>query len=163
MKPPPTICRNIAALLLLILGAAIMVQCFTLTTLAQVAAYCFSGRLFTDTQFMTGGALDQPSLHKGLFLFAVSFGLAVPATFLALWVMDRPDLCVRAVFHAFSGPMLLTPLCFLSISLAHLVRYITAMGATPRRLLGLFVMLAGYVAWGAAVRFAWNFRETKMQ
>lgn len=105
--------------------------------------FLFTGKAFAaDRPIITGGALDQPSLHKEFFIFCYS--LVVLCPFL-LVVRRLKRHCSRALQIFFLGTSLITliyPLSILTIFTWDVARYIGRMGFTPERLTGIVVALA---------------------
>jgi hypothetical protein len=63
--------------------------------------FLFSGRVFAQRGIVTGGALDQPSLTKGYFIFCIYsliFGMLV---FAVRWIGDRSRQSVRRTLLGF--------------------------------------------------------------
>ena len=108
--------------------------------------FLLSGSLFDpDRPIITGGALDQPSLHKYLFMFvleAVWFGLFVLAA--RCLTRTREQWSLR-VFRIGAVAVFIPPLVLLTCTLYDVVRYIDAMGVTGPRVLAAVMCVAGYL------------------
>ena len=145
----------VATAALFVFGFAIMAWVFAGTeAFYRPVTFLFSGKVFADRPIVTGGALDQPSLHKGFFLFcffSVIGGLLVVAV---RWLGDRRRKAVRRLLCVLSLLTFLQPLSVLTITFYDLLRYMHAMGFTPARIAGLVFGLAGYAAVFAFVIWA---------
>lgn len=97
-----------------------------------------------DRAIVTGGALDQPSLHKFFFLFGYSSTVLCTFVLIVRWLSNRKDSVVRVIFGALTLIVMVHPLSILTLTVYDLIRYINAMGPTPMRLLGLVLGLGGY-------------------
>jgi hypothetical protein len=111
-----------------------------------------SGQLFANTFNPDDavGGLDQPSLSKWFFLFALFSATVLPYVAAARWMSNRES---RWGYWAFAIPAVALCLCLLSIltlPFYGLIQYIGEMGCTVRRLLGLEYGLTGY---GAVLAF----------
>ncbi len=105
-----------------------------------------SGGLFASAfdPIHTGGALDQPSLHKWFNLFVFFSAMALPYVAAARWMSERGS---RLGYWAFAIPTVALCVCLLSILTVPfywLIQYIGAEGCTFRRLLGLVYGFTGY-------------------
>jgi hypothetical protein len=114
-------------------------------------AFLFTGRAFADRALVIGGALDQFSLHKEVFIFCYSMVLLCPALALVRWINGQSPRAVRSVVAVLSLVLLVHPLSVLTIFTYDVSRYVAFMGVTSKRLLGL--ALAG-IAYLAILRFA---------
>jgi len=119
---------------------------------APVAAL-FSGWAFTQRRIITGGALDQPSLHKELFVLCFSLVVLCPPIAFVRWINGRSPRIVRRLFAMASLIILVHPLSILTLFTWDIYRYIYHMGFTPKRLTALVVVIAGYLM--MAVFAAW--------
>lgn len=112
--------------------------------LAPVAAV-FSCAAFTERPIVTGGALDQPSLHKELFVLGFSILVLCPSVAFVRWITGPSPRIIRRLFATVSLIMLVHPLSILTIFTWDVSRYVYRMGVTPMRLAGLAASLTGYV------------------
>jgi len=111
----------------------------------RVVYFVFGGGMLSARPIVTGGALDQPSLHKGFFLcclFMVVTGLYL---LVVSYLADRERREVRLVYRALAVLCLLPTLCALTATFYDLLRYIGAMGHTPSRDQGVVFALGVYV------------------
>lgn len=108
--------------------------------------YVVSGQLFAS-QFNpahVGGALDQPSLTKWLFLFTFWTALVFPYVAAARWMSDRSTRLGYWAFAVSAAALCLCLLSILTLPFWWLIQYIHAMGFTLTRGLGLVYALCGY-------------------
>lgn len=115
--------------------------------------FLFSGAAFTERPLVIGGALDQFSLHKELFILCISFFVLCPGIAFVRWINRSSRREARWIFAAGSLLLLLHPLSVLTIFTYDVARYFRHMGFTPMRLAGLGLALGAYVALGYFV--AW--------
>ncbi len=121
-----------------------------------------SGELFAAAfdPIHTGGALDQPTLHKWFNLFVFFSAMVLPYVAAARWMGDRGS---RLGYWAFVIPTVVLCVCLLSIltlPFYWVIQYIGAEGWTFRRLLGLVYGLTGYAVVLAFLCWAvWPSRE----
>jgi len=130
------------------------------------AWFLISGKLFESRPVITGGALDQPSLHKYLFIFAVCAtwsGLVV----LTARVLTNPRRrSALLTFRICAMLVYVTPLAGLTCTLYEVIRYMATMGFTPRRLIAAVVCVVGYFAvavflhWACRFRLPWRPNQT---
>ena len=104
----------------------------------------FSGYAFAERPIVTGGALDQPSLHKELFIFCFSLVVLCPFIAVVRWINGHRPRIVRLLFAIMSLIILVHPLSILTIFTYDVSRYILHMGVTPKRLMGLALAIIGY-------------------
>lgn len=159
MKSRRQFVRNGLANLALLLGTALLVWLLSPRSIVNLGAYLVGGEVWTDTRIITGGALDEPSLHKGLFLFLVSVVVAACTAAVARWALVSPTRSERVIFRLLSTPLFLLPLALITTTFAHLVRYIGAMGFTERRTAGLIVISGGYLVLWLMTQLTWSFRH----
>jgi hypothetical protein len=105
--------------------------------------FLFSGRAFAERPLVTGGALDQFSLQKELFLFVYSLVLLSPFLALVRWINRAGLRASRGVCAIASLLLLVHPLSILIIYAYDVSRYILHMGLTPLRMLALLFALSG--------------------
>ena len=123
--------------------------------------FLFTGSAFADRPIITGGALDQSSLHKELFIFCYSLGAVCPFLALVRWICGPSSRVVRSIFAWLSLVLLVHPLSVLTIFTYDVSRYVLAMGVTPKRLFGLSLVVVGYLV---ILRFAvWIYGLHKSQ
>ena len=111
----------------------------------------FTGNAFVDRAIVTGGALDQPSLHKEVFIFCYSLVVLCPFITLVRWINGQSSRAVRSISACLSLILLAHPLSVLTIFTYDVSRYVLFMGVTPKRLLGLAFAVIAYLA---ILRFA---------
>ena len=111
----------------------------------------FTGSAFADRPIITGGALDQPSLHKELFIFCYSLVVLCPFLALVRWINGPSSRLFRSIFAVLSLVLLVHPLSFLTVFTYDVSRYVLVMGVTPKRLLGLALAVVAYLV---ILRFA---------
>jgi hypothetical protein len=117
--------------------------------------FLFSGRAFAGRAIVTGGALDQFSLQKEVFILCYSLVLLCPVIAFVRWINGQSSRAVRLIVVVLSLVLLVHPLSVLTIFTCDVSRYVAFMGVTSKRLLGL--ALAG-MAYLAILRFAvWIF------
>ncbi len=114
-------------------------------------AFLLTGGAFADRPLVTGGALDQPSLHKELFILGYSLIVLCPFLALVRWINGPSSRQCRSLFAVLSLVLLAHPLSVLTIFTYDVFRYVLVMGVTPKRLSGL--VLAG-VVFLVVLRFA---------
>lgn len=107
-----------------------------------------SGQIFFASfdRIWAGFTLDQPTIGKWLFWFAFSSVVIPPFVAAARQLSDRST---PAGYWAFTIPAIVLCLCLLSlltIGYVMLLKYIAAMGFTPKRIYGLAFALCGYIA-----------------
>lgn len=110
--------------------------------------YVISGRLFASefSRDLVGGALDQTTITKWLFLFTWLFStICLTYVAVARWVSDRRSRLGYWTFAIPAAVLCLYPLIILTLPFWWLIQYIGAMGLTPRRLYGLLYASAGYI------------------
>jgi hypothetical protein len=115
----------------------------------------FSGKLFTEPfNIMHAGlALDQPTIGKWLFWFAVMAVSSLPYVALLGWLADRKARAGRLAFAISVSVLGVFLLCILSGPMCLLIQYVCSMGSTPRRIYGLVygvvggLLVIGLVAW----------------
>lgn len=115
-------------------------------------AFLFTGRAFADRAMVTGGALDQFSLHKEFFILCYSLVVLCPFLALVRWLSRSVPRPLRFAVLGASLVPLLHPFSVLTIFLWDVARYAWHMGFTPMRLVGVAAALAAY---GAMAVFAW--------
>ena len=141
---------------LLLLEMALLLWWFSPEFVGRVFAHLFGGGVFRHTRIITGGALDEPSLHKGFFLFGLFSLLVAPGVFATHWLGDWNNQAVRATFRTLSWPLFLLPFSLLTITSVELLRYIGAMGITPMRLAGLACAVLSYAVLFGALYAMWR-------
>jgi hypothetical protein len=110
--------------------------------------YVISGRLFASefSRDLVGGALDQTTITKWLFLFTSVFSpICLTCVAATRWASDRRS---RLGYWTFAIPavvLCLYPLIILTLPFWWLIQYVGAMGFTPKRLYGLLYALGGYI------------------
>ncbi len=133
----------------------------------RVVVFVFSGDVFSARPIVTGGALDQPSLHKGFFvfcLFAVATGLYL---LIIRCLVDRSRRRVRIVYRIMAVLCLMPALCVLTATFYDLLRYMLTMGYTPKRVQGVVFGLVSYaslfvfVVWSASEWRPWWLRPPR--
>ncbi|MFO1488583.1 MAG: hypothetical protein U1F65_08900 [Verrucomicrobiota bacterium] len=108
--------------------------------------FLFSGAAFAERPFVIGGALDQFSLHKEVFILCLSLLVLSPSIVFVRWLNRHRASGGRWLFAAGSLMLLLHPLSVLTIFTYDVARYFLQMGFTPMRLAGLVLALLAYVA-----------------
>jgi hypothetical protein len=140
--------RLIVILFVLICGIAFLSWYFP-----DPVLYVFSGNLLGDSRVITGGALDQPSLHKYLFLFLL-FG--IPSTlFLAAQRVfaDLENVVFRRTFIPLSAVFYSHTISLFAVFAYYLWRYTITMGITVPRFIGitlsigLFLLIIRFIIW----------------
>lgn len=114
-------------------------------------AFLFTGSAFADRPIVTGGALDQPSLQKELFIFCYSLLVLCPFLALVRWINGPSSRLFRSIFAVLSLVLLMHPLSVLTVFTYDVSRYVLVMGVTPKRLLGLALAVIAYLV---ILRFA---------
>ena len=115
--------------------------------------FLFTVNVFAARDIVTGGARDQFSLHKELFIFFCSLAVLCPPIALVRWISGQGSRILRRLSAIASIAILVHPLSVLTIFAWDVARYICHMGVTPMRLAGLAVAVAGYAT--IAVFAAW--------
>ena len=115
--------------------------------------FVFTGRAFATRPIVTGGALDQFSLHKELFILCYSIVALCPFLAVIRWLSRSIPRLPRSIFVSASLIVLVHPFSVLTIFSWDVSRYIYRMGITSMRLAALVVALVAYVA--LAVFAAW--------
>jgi len=113
--------------------------------------FLFTGRAFADRPIVTGGALDQFSLHKEFFILCYSLVVLCPFLALVRWLSRSAPRPLRVIVVSTCLITLAHPFSVLTIFSWDVARYVCRMGVTPMRLVGLVVAL---VAYGAMALFA---------
>jgi hypothetical protein len=111
--------------------------------------FLFTGSAFADRPIVTGGALDQGSLHKEFFILCYSLVVLCPFLALVRWLSRRVPRSLRVVVLGASLITLAHPFSVLTIFAWDVARYVCRMGVTPMRLAGLALALLGYAAMAA--------------
>ncbi|MCC6680951.1 MAG: DUF4173 domain-containing protein [Phycisphaeraceae bacterium] len=101
------------------------------------------GKLFSGP-VVTGGALDQPSLQKGFFLFCYSSVIVGLCLLVVRWLVDRTQRRVRIAYRILACLLALLPLFLLTVTFCQLLRYIFMMGFTMARVEGVMFALIAY-------------------
>jgi formate hydrogenlyase subunit 3/multisubunit Na+/H+ antiporter MnhD subunit len=102
---------------------------------------------------VTGGALDQFSLHKEWLILVVSLAVICPCIALVRWINRDRRTAVRRWFAAASSLLLVHPLSILTVTTCDIFRYLMHMGFTPLRVSGLafalltYLILAWFMCW----------------
>ena len=123
-----------------------------------IPAFVLSGRIFTE-QFQwvhAGSAMDQPTIGKWLFWFTVMTASYLVWSLALRYAADRS---VRGGYWAYGlccAVAAVLVLCILSLPTVWLIQYISSMGFTPRRAMGLVYAAAGGVVVVASV--VWAFK-----
>lgn len=107
--------------------------------------FLFSGRAFGERGLIVGGSLDQPSLEKEIFIFAVSLLFILPALAIAQKLSRTMALPWRMIITIASLVLMVHPVSVLTIYSYDISRYINAYGITPQRMIGLAMATAGYI------------------
>ena len=118
--------------------------------------YLFNGRVFDDHPIVTGGALDQLSLHKEFFIFLVSMVVICPFIALVRWINGNNPKFVRMIFTSASLILLVHPFSIITIFSYDVSRYILHMGVTRMRLVGLGVAIISYIVLWLFGRWVWG-------
>lgn len=118
------------------------------------AAYrVVTGDAFVDRPFIKGGALDQPSLQKEVFLLSAALVVVCPFIAAARLLVRREPRRIRLLFAIPSLILLLHPSCILTVLTYDIARYASQMGLTPMRAGGLigagilWLTLAAMATW----------------
>jgi hypothetical protein len=152
LKPPPTLKLWIT---IFVSVAALVVPLVMLYHSDDAGfgavGFLFTGSAFADRPIVTGGALDQPSLHKVLFILCYSLVVLCPFLALVRWINGPSSRLVRSIFAWLSLVLLVHPLSILTVFTYDVSRYIIVMGFTPKRLLGLALAVVAYLV---ILRFA---------
>lgn len=112
-------------------------------------AFLLTGRAFVDRPIVTGGALDQFSLQKELFLLGYSLVVLCPFLVLVRWLGRSLPTLPRRILAGVSLIALLHPFSVLTIFFWDVSRYAGHMGVTTMRLTGLAVAVAAYASLAA--------------
>ncbi|RRJ97698.1 hypothetical protein Ga0100231_004220 [Opitutaceae bacterium TAV4] len=123
----------------------------------------FGGYAFMERPLVIGGALDQCSLHKELFLFCYSLVVTFPCIALVGWISKRGSRLVQRIFATLSTIILVHPFSALTIFAYDMSRYIYQMGSTPRRWVGLIIALIGYGVLSFFTIWVWRLKVEKTQ
>jgi len=147
VKPSPTIIRWLAALASM---AALILPVWLLSRSGDAGfgpvRFLFSGAAFATRPLVMGGALDQSSLQKEIFVLCYSLVVICPSLVLVRWLNRQAGRGVRWFFAAGSLVLMVHPLSVLTIFTCDVVRYLLHMGVTPMRLAGLTLALFAYAA-----------------
>jgi len=121
--------------------------------------FLFTGRAFaTGRPIITGGALDQLSLHKEFFIFCYSLVVLCPFLLVVRWLKRHCPGTLQIFFLGTSLITLIYPLSILTIFTWDVARYIGRMGFTTERLTGIvaalvaYFMLALFAMWLAEIK-----------
>ncbi len=107
--------------------------------------FLFSGGAFGERGLIVGGALDQPSLEKEIFIFAVSLMFILPAMAIAQKLSRTIAPHWRRPITIGSLLLMVHPASVLTIYSYDISRYIHAYGITKQRMIGLAIAAAGYI------------------
>ena len=107
--------------------------------------FLFSGSAFDERAILAGGALDQFSLHKELFIFCFSLVVLCPFIAFVRWINGHSPRNVRLIFAILSLIILVHPLSILTIFTYDVSRYVFHMGVTPMRLMGIALAIISYM------------------
>jgi hypothetical protein len=121
--------------------------------------YVFSGEIFEPHPVIKGGAFDQQSLHKGFYLLCYSVLIILPCIAFVRWINKRAPRIQRLVFASISTIILIHPFSFLALFGYEVLRYISHMGFTPMRLLGLVIAFIGFEFLRFLVVWIWRLRR----
>ncbi|MDH4202345.1 MAG: hypothetical protein OEV87_05585 [Phycisphaerae bacterium] len=145
-------------LLLLPLGGLLfLTQDFYL----HVLWYIFSGDLFTEKWglWMARGALDQTGIFKMYFWFAALSILYFSWLTIIRFLADRKKRSIYWTLIIGSLPIVVFLLCLLTIGSNWLRLYISNMGITQKRVIGVFFALFSYCS--IIFFLIWAYRPTK--
>jgi hypothetical protein len=124
-------------------------------------AFLFTGRALADRPIVTGGALDQFSLHKEFFILCYSHVVLCPFLALVRWLSRTVRSPLGFVLVGASLVTLAHPFSVLTIFSWDVARYVCRMGVTPMRLVGLMVALVAYGAIGVFAMWLVGIRMKK--
>lgn len=133
----------------------------------RVVFFVFSGKVFSARPIVTGGALDQPSLQKGFFIFCLFTVITGLYMVVVRCLADRERRRVRVVYRAVALLCLMPALCVLTATFYDVLRYYFTMGYTPRRVQGIVFVLMSYVVlfvfvmWSASRWRPWWLRPVR--
>lgn len=109
--------------------------------------YVLSGKLFSSTfAGHVGGALDQPSITKWLFLATIFSLNCLTYVSIARWASDRKSLTEYWCFAVPAVLMCLYSMTVLTLPFWWLMQYVDAMGFTPKRIYGITYCLIVYAS-----------------
>jgi hypothetical protein len=74
-------------------------------------------------------------------------------------LIREPQRGIRVAFRALSAPLFLLPTLLLTGTGCAFVRYVAAMGFTPRRIGGILFTLTCLAVVGVMLRRTWSFRR----
>ncbi len=119
----------------------------------RLVGFLFTGKAFAHRPIVTGGALDQGSLHKEVFILCYSLVVLCPFLALVRWLRRHVLRPFQVFFLGASLIALVHPFSILTIFSWDVARYACRMGFTAMRLVGIVAALAAYGA--MAVFAAW--------
>lgn len=118
--------------------------------------FLLTGEVLRTGTHMVGGSLDQSNLTSGLFRFSILFGAMLCLAGLARFLADWQQRAARSAYRALSVVLFANPVALLLIFAIHLLRYVAAMGWTPKRAAGfLFIAVSGGLL-VVFIRFTWR-------
>ena len=107
--------------------------------------FLFSGAAFAERPLVTGGALDQFSLHKEWFILVFSLVVICPCITLVRRINRNRPAAERCLLAAASLLLLVHPLSILTVITDDIFRYLLHMGFTLLRVSGLALALLTYL------------------
>ena len=105
----------------------------------------FNGRWLGNRPVVTGGSLDQGSLHKEFFIFLISMVVICPFISFVRWINGNNPRVVRMMFSSSSLVLLMHPFSIITIFTYDVSRYVLHMGITRMRLVGLGAAAISYI------------------
>ena len=133
----------------------------------RVIWFVFGGKLFTARPIVTGGALDQSSLHKGFFLFCLFSVITGLYLLVIRSIADLKQRRVRNVYRVLAVVCFLPAICMLTATSYDLLRYLSVMGYTPKRVQGVvfsllsYAFVAGFIIWSSCEWRPWWLRSKR--
>lgn len=151
-------CKHTIFLVLSIIG--LLVPIFVLS-ISEDAGFIlipavFGGYIFADRPVVTGGALDQGSLHKELFILCYNFLVTFPVLATVRWLNTRNQRTCRLILASVSSAILIQPLATIILFTYDTSRYIFHMGYTPKRLVALIIAAAAFIFFSLFTAWIWK-------
>ena len=124
----------------------------------RLVGFLFTGQAFADRPIVTGGALDQGSLQKELFILSYSVVVLCPFLALVRWLRLSGPRSLQVFFLGASLIALIHPFSILTLFTWDVVRYAWRMGFTPMRMVGITIAFAAYGALAVFAAWLWGIK-----
>ncbi len=120
-----------------------------------VPRFILSGRIFSEpfNIIHAGHYMDQPTIFKWLFWFTFMTASSLPYAAAVGWLSNRTKMSAYLAYLIGAGMLGVFLLCILSWPFSWMIQYVSSMGFTVRRMLGLLYMgggmmlVLGFIYW----------------